>query len=106
MTPKSCNYDAAYGLFFGSLANHSRFSIISVLRDEKKNVTEICESTGFEQTMVSHNLKRLDHCGMVFSEREGKCRYYRVNEKTIKPLLKLIDAHIKKYCCKILTGER
>jgi predicted transcriptional regulator len=106
MTRKSCNHDAAYGLFFGSLANHNRFSIINALRDGKKNVTEICELTDFEQTMVSHNLRRLEHCGMVFPERIGKCCYYQVNEKTIKPLLKLIDAHIEKYCCKILAGER
>ena len=106
MIHKSCNPHAAYGLFFGSLANSNRFRIINALRNGKKNVTEICELTGFEQTMVSHNLKRLEHCGMVFSEREGKCCYYRVNEKTIKPLLKLIDAHIEKYCCKIVEGKR
>lgn len=106
MTHKSCNHDAAYELFLGSLANANRFGIINALRNGKKNVTEICELTGFEQTMVSHNLRRLEHCGMVFPERKGKCCYYRVNDKTIKPLLKLIDAHIEKYCCKILTGER
>ena len=95
-----------YKFFFSALANPNRLQIINVLRQGKKNVGEICQATGFEQTMVSHNLKRLERCGMVFAEQQGKNRYYRVNEKTIKPLLEMIDAHMAKYCCKILTGER
>jgi len=96
----------AYSIFFGSVANANRLKILNVLRSGKKCVSEICQATGFEQTMVSHNLKRLERCGMVFAEQQGKNRYYRVNEKTIKPLLEMIDAHMEKYCCKILTGER
>jgi len=96
----------AYSIFFGSVANANRLKILNVLRSGKKCVSEICQATGFEQTMVSHNLKRLERCGMVFAEQQGKNRYYRVNEKTIKPLLEMIDAHMAKYCCKILTGER
>ncbi len=106
MMLKSNNENAAYELFFGSLANSNRFRIIKVLRGGKKNVTEICKLTRFEQTMVSHNLKRLERCGMVFPEREGKCCYYRVNVQTIGPLLKLIDSHIKQYCCKVVERKR
>lgn len=96
----------AYNLFFGSLANEHRLELLQVLRAGEKNVSEICESTGFEQTMVSHNLKRLERCGMVFGRVDGKFRYYSVNKKTIDPLLKLIDSHMKEYCCKIVEGER
>ena len=95
----------AYKLFFSSLANPNRLQIINLLRKGKKNVTEICQQTGFEQTMVSHNLKRLERCGMVFMEKDGKHRYYSVNKKTIKPLLELIDAHMKEFCCKILQNK-
>ena len=98
--------EQAYKLFFSSLNNQNRLKIINSLRAGKKNVTEICQDTGFEQTMVSHNLKRLERCGMVFVQQEGKCRYYQVNKETIKPLLKLIETHMAKYCCKILKGER
>ncbi|MBT4539341.1 winged helix-turn-helix transcriptional regulator [Candidatus Woesearchaeota archaeon] len=95
-----------YKFFFGALANPNRLQIINVLRGNKKNVGEICQITGFEQTMVSHNLKTLEHHGMVFMEKKGKFRYYTVNKKTIKPLLELIDAHMKEYCCKLLEGEK
>lgn len=94
-----------YQFFFGALANPNRLQIINVLRQGKKNVGEICEATGFEQTMVSHNLKVLGYHGMVFMEKDGKFRYYAVNKKTIKPLLEFIDAHMEEYCCKLLEGK-
>jgi len=96
----------AYRMFFGTLANESRLIIVNTLRKKPLNVSEICEMTGFEQSMVSHNLKTLEYHGMVFVEKKGKYRYYKVNEKTIQPLLKLIDDHMKEYCCKIAKGER
>jgi len=93
-------------MFFGTLANESRLKIINTLRKKPLNVSEICKKTGFEQSMVSHNLKTLEYHGMIFKEKKGKYRYYKVNEKTIQPLLKLIDSHMKEYCCKILKGDR
>jgi len=91
-----------YQFFFGALANPHRLKIINVLREGKKNVGEICQSTGFEQTMVSHNLKVLEYHGMVFMEKQGKYRVYSVNKKTIKPLVEFIDRHMEEYCCKLL----
>ncbi len=96
----------AYKLFFGTLANQSRLRILNALRTDAKNVTEICRETGFEQSMVSHNLKMLEYHGMVFREKNGKFRYFRLNRKTILPLLELIDEHMEEYCCKIARGER
>ena len=94
-----------YQFFFGALANPHRLRIINVLREGKKNVGDICQSTGFEQTMVSHNLKVLEYHGMVFMEKQGKYRVYSVNKKTIKPLVEFIDKHMEEYCCKILRRE-
>jgi len=96
----------AYRLFFGTLAHDRRLKILNTLRRSKKNVTEICCETGFEQSLVSHNLKELEYHGMIFREKKGKFRYYRLNQRTIAPLIELIDAHMKEYCCKILEGRR
>ncbi|MBS3117044.1 helix-turn-helix transcriptional regulator [Candidatus Woesearchaeota archaeon] len=101
----SCDKEV-YKLFFGTLANQSRLKILNILRSGQKNVKEICRETEFEQSMVSHNLKMLEYHGMVFVEKKGKFRYYDLNKKTIKPLLELIDAHMREYCCKIARGER
>ena len=98
--------EKAYKIFFGTLANRNRLKIINLLRKEKKCVTDICKQLNFNQTTVSHNLKRLDKCGFVFVEKKGRHRYYSLNKKTIKPLMSLIDEHMHEYCEKIAKGER
>jgi DNA-binding transcriptional ArsR family regulator len=95
-----------YKLFFGSLSNPNRLQIIYSIKDKEKNIIEIAKTTGFEQTMISHNLKRLERCGMVFFRREGKYKYYSLNQKTMKPLLKFIDEHMSTYCVHVIKGER
>ncbi len=92
----------AYDIFFTSLANENRLQIINTLRNKDHNVSEICKATGFEQTMVSHNLKRLERCGMVTPKKNGKFRIYSLNKKTIRPLMELIDHHIQHNCCKLV----
>ncbi|MBS3168877.1 winged helix-turn-helix transcriptional regulator [Candidatus Woesearchaeota archaeon] len=105
-SPKPKMGKRAYQLFFSTLANETRLTLINILRQKPLNVTQICEVANLEQSLVSHHLKMLEHHGMVFKKKEGKFRYYTVNEKTIKPLLESIDAHMKEYCCKILAGKR
>ena len=83
-------YDA-YKIFFGTLVSESRLKIINLLRKGKKNVSEIISELKMDQTAVSHDLSRLKKCGFVSVEIDGKYRYYALNEKTIAPLMKLID---------------
>lgn len=92
----------AYKIFFGTLVSEQRLKIINLLRKGKKNVSEIMELLKMNQTAVSHNLARLKQCGFVLSEVEGKYRYYKLNEETIKPLMFLIDKHMDRYCIHIL----
>jgi len=98
--------EKTYKIFFRTLANHNRLNIINLLRKDKKCVTDICKELKFNQTTVSHNLKRLQKCGFVFVDKKGKHRYYSLNKKTIKPLMALIDNHMHEYCEKIVKGER
>src|SRR3989344_1615909 len=92
----------AYKLFFGTLVSEPRLKIINLLRKGKKNVSEIIKELNMNQTAVSHNLARLKMCGFVLDEISGKFRYYKLNEKTIKPLMLLIDKHMSKNCIHIL----
>ncbi len=94
-------YDA-YKVFFGTLFSDSRLKIINLLRKGRKNVSEIIEEFGADQTAVSHDLARLKQCGFVMVETDGKFRYYHINEQTIKPLMVLIDKHMSDYCIHIL----
>lgn len=95
---------AAYKLFFNTFSSEHRLKILNLLRKKSMNVSEIQKATGFEQSVVSHNLRRLKSCGFITQKQEGKYRYYRLNEKTIKPMLTLIDGHMKEHCLLIIRG--
>lgn len=90
-----------YKIFFGTLFSEPRLRIINFLRKGKKNVSEIMEELGMDQTIVSHNLARLRNCGFVNIEVDGKYRYYKLNEETIKPLMEMIEKHMSQYCVHI-----
>lgn len=96
----------AYKIFFGTLVSDSRLRIINLLRKGEKNVSEIIKALKANQTAVSHDLARLKKCGFVKVENKKKFRYYKLNEKTIKPLMELIDKHMSQHCIHILRSRQ
>lgn len=96
-------------MFFSTLANPTRLAILELLRDSPKNVTEIAEALRQEQSMISHNLRPLEKCGFVFSERIKRERFYSLNKETMEPIFKIFAHHASKYCStrgKCLTPRR
>ena len=93
---------SAYKIFFGTLVSESRLKIINLLRKGKRNVSEIMKLLKMDQTAVSHDIARLKTCGFVKTEKDGKFVYCSLNEKTINPMMNLIDAHMSQYCMHIL----
>ncbi len=89
-----------YRTFFGTLDNQIRIDIMNLLSKESKNVTQICKTLKLQQPTVSKSLKRLGHCGFVFSKTKGKECFYTLNKETAEPLIKLMNQHMKKYCSK------
>ena len=85
-------------MFFKVLANPTRLAILEVLRDKPRSVTELARSLKQEQSMISHNLRPLEKCRFVFSERKEKQRIYSLNKETVEPLFRLFDYHAQKYC--------
>ena len=95
-------------LFFSTLSNPTRLAILELLRKGEKNVTEISNTLNQEQSMISHNLKPLERCGFIFSERKKRKRYYSLNRETVEPIFKIFAYHSEKYCPekgKCLTTE-
>ncbi len=84
--------------FFSTLANPTRIAILELLREGAKNVTEISEALNQEQSMISHNLKLLERCRFVFSERKKRKRFYSLNKELMEQLFKAFNFHAKKYC--------
>ncbi len=87
----------ALSLFFQALANNTRIGILNLLRKGPRSVGEISQSLGLEQTVVSHNLKCLSFCGLVFGQQMGKMRIYSINEEVVEPILRLGDRHVSIY---------
>ena len=85
-------------LFFSTLANPTRLAILELLREGPKNVTEIAEALNQEQSMISHNLKPLERCRFVFSEKRKKKHFYSLNKETMEQLFRTFAHHAKKYC--------
>ena len=79
---------------------------MNFLRTGKKNVSEIMNELDIDQTYVSHDLARLKKCGFVEVEIDGKFRYYKINMKTIKPLMEIIDKHMTENCIHILRAGK
>jgi len=84
--------------FFSTLANPTRLAILELLRYGPRNVTAISETLNQEQSMISHNLKSLERCRFVFSERRKKERLYSLNKETMEQLFKIFSYHAEKYC--------
>jgi ArsR family transcriptional regulator, zinc-responsive transcriptional repressor len=87
-----------YENFFINFANKNRLKIILCLKEKSMNVSEIVKEIEEEQSAVSHNLKILSDCKIVKNERKGKEKIYSLNEKTVLPLLEIVDKHVEANC--------
>ena len=85
-------------MFFSTLSNPTRIAILELLRDKTRNVTEMAKALNLEQSMISHNLRRLEKCGFVFLEKRKGRHFYSLNRETMEPLFKLFSQHAEKYC--------
>jgi DNA-binding transcriptional ArsR family regulator len=89
--------EICYG-FFSTLANPTRLAILEKLRNHPMNVTGLAEALEQEQSMISHNLKTLERCNLVSSERKGKEKIYSVNPETVEGLFRVAENHAANHC--------
>ena len=81
----------SYIRLFKSLAHPGRLKIWRLLASGGElNVSQIIRGTGLEQTAVSHHLKDLLYCGLVFVNRKGRARYYSANPYTSRVILNFL----------------
>lgn len=74
-----------------ALANQNRLNILACLRSGKMNVTELMESTGLNQSTVSHSLYRLSASGLISSVPQNRFRYYEISDPVVPALLDVLD---------------
>ncbi|MEJ5347570.1 MAG: metalloregulator ArsR/SmtB family transcription factor [Desulfosoma sp.] len=61
-----------------AVAHPVRLSILQVLEDGEKNVTEICQRVGSAQVNTSQHLNLLKSRGILASRKEGTQVFYRI----------------------------
>lgn len=72
------------------LADPKRIMILYALASESRNVTELVESLGMSQPMVSRHLKLLRDRGMVIATRLGSTVEYRLGDERLIEALNLL----------------
>jgi DNA-binding transcriptional ArsR family regulator len=90
----------SYNFFFETISPKIRIRILELLRKKEMSVSEIASALKEEQSKISHNLKRLTDCHLIDVKRQGKKRIYSLNKDTMLPLMKLVEKHVRKFCCK------
>ena len=83
-------------VFFKTIANRARLQIVNSLKEKSKSVNQICKDTGYEQSLVSHNLKVLKDTGFVEVKQEGKYRVYSLDKESVAPVLEAVGRHAKR----------
>ncbi len=65
----------------------SKNQLLRLIRDAETTVTEMVETTGLEQSNVSHQLRTLREAGLVKSRRQGRSQRYRLADPELRHLL-------------------
>ena len=77
----------AEGRIFHALADPSRRAILEVLTGGEAAVKDLTARFDISQPAVSQHLAALKDAGLVDARREGRCVYYRVQPRGMKPLI-------------------
>ena len=81
---------------FHALADPSRRAIFASLVRGEAAVKDLTASSDISQPAVSQHLATLKEAGLVIGRREGRCVYYRVSPRGMKPLFDWI-AHYRAF---------
>ncbi len=74
-----------------SLANEVRLRVVTTLaRVGEMSVTELQESTGCEQSLLSHHLTGMRAQGILSCRRSGKNRFYSIKDPRVVKVLKCV----------------
>jgi len=79
------------------LADPSRRAIFESLTRGEAAVTDLTARFDISQPAVSQHLAALRDAGLVNGRREGRCLYYRVEPRGMKPLIDWIT-HYRAFC--------
>lgn len=83
-----------------ALGNEGRLMILFHLSDGEKTVTKLQALLSAPQALVSSQLARLRHEGMVTFRKEGQISYYVLKDKKTRQVLDLVNTIFLQPSCK------
>jgi len=75
-----------------ALAHPVRLRMVQQLLDGRFTVGELAEDCGIPDNVASENLRFMQHCGFLASERDGRRVYYHVAEPHLKNIMACVEA--------------
>jgi DNA-binding transcriptional ArsR family regulator len=69
--------------FFHNLGDSNRLKIVKYIGDRECSVSEIVDSTGLSQPLVSHHLRTLRENKILEANRVGPFVYYKVKDQRL-----------------------
>lgn len=74
-----------------ALADENRLRLLLALRDGQQSVSQLVESLGLSQPLVSHHLRELKRALLVEVERRGAFIFYRLSRPEVLDLLRSLS---------------
>lgn len=93
MTPRRIPPDVLEGAarVLRAVAHPLRLRLLEILEQKgESNVTALCEASGAPQPLVSQQLARLRHEGVLAATREGSQVFYRIARREVLGLLECV----------------
>lgn len=79
-----------------ALAHPVRLRMVQLLLQGRYTVGELAQDCGIPDNVASENLRFMQRCGFLASDRDGRCIYYRVAEPHLKNIMACVEARFLK----------
>lgn len=80
---------------FAVLADPTRLRIVAALRERELCVCDVAAVVGQSESAVSHHLKLLREQRIVRDRKDGRRRYYTLDDEHVRELLGLAISHVE-----------
>lgn len=77
--------------FLKSVGNAHRLKLLCLMMEKERPVSELAEEVGLAQSAASQHLARMRQEGLVTARREGQTVYYRLADRKVSRLIKLLQ---------------
>ena len=74
------------------LAGDTRYRILNHLLEAPDYTISLAKKLNIESSVITHQLKKLEKEGLLYSYRKGKLKYYKIKDKqTLKAIFSYLN---------------